>query len=145
MPQIETDFEVWKSLTLLRLSEEHTYNDVLRELLELPAHSSHFLEAVSVSTPPPQGGAPTLTVNAPEGLYSRGLFLPKGTQLKATYQAQQYFARVGDGVITNAHGDTFTSLSAAASAITGNNVNGWRFWDAKRPNDLSWTSLSLLL
>ena len=36
MEMIEIDFDVYKALTMKRTSQEVTYNDVLRELLDLP-------------------------------------------------------------------------------------------------------------
>jgi hypothetical protein len=38
MQSIEIDFDVFKALTLLRHSERDSYNDVLRNILKLPAN-----------------------------------------------------------------------------------------------------------
>jgi rubrerythrin len=63
--------------------------------------------------------------------------LTAGTRLEAKYRGQHYEAEVGTGAdfytLTAAperdlQGRHFKSLSKAANAITGNSVNGWRFW-----------------
>jgi hypothetical protein len=41
-------------------------------------------------------------------------------------------------------GKVMTSLSAAATAITDNSVNGWNFWEARRPGDTGFTSMVAL-
>lgn len=69
--------------------------------------------------------------------------LPAGTLLKATYKAEEYLAEIltyeneakltvkvleGNTTLAMPADRTFNSLSKAAMAITGNSVNGWRFW-----------------
>jgi hypothetical protein len=142
--QIDVDFEVYKALTAMRQSENHGYNDVLRELLNLSPKIVHHLQAQGAATGVPSGSGPSLNVNPIPGLHSRGLFLPEGTELRATYKGAQYFGQVRDGVIFSQGGKMFTSPSSAASSITKTTVNGWRFWEAKRPNDLSWHRLDQL-
>jgi len=41
-------------------------------------------------------------------------------------------------------GEKHTSASAAAIAVTGNSVNGWGFWEVKRPQDSEWILLNNL-
>jgi hypothetical protein len=118
MTQIEVDFEVFKELTARRASESVTYNDVLRGLLGLK----------STSAPPP---------NANGAWVYKGVQFLNGTQLRATYKGKTYTAEVkGGSLILN--GQRQTSPSAAASRITRNSVNGWDFWEVKRPGDPSW-------
>jgi hypothetical protein len=131
--QIDVDFDVFKALTAMRRAENHTYNDVLRELLDIK-DSSNISEKSDISD--------ELTQDF--GLHSRGLFLPENTKLKAVYKGKEYHARVRDGMIVNKTGTTFTSPSGAASSITQTTVNGWRFWQAKRPNDTDWHRLDQL-
>jgi hypothetical protein len=137
--QIEIDFDVYKKLTTMRRAEDHGYNDVLRELLGLPLSNPIIIEPQGASAGSPIAAGHAVAATA--GLHSRGLFLPLGTRMRATYKGCRYDAIVGDGVIENTAGNTFTSPSAAATAITKTAVNGWRFWEAKRPNDLSWHRL----
>jgi hypothetical protein len=118
MTQIDVDFEVFKELTARRASESVTYNDVLRGLLGLN----------SASAPPPNANG--------AWVYKRVQF-PNGTQLRATYKGKTYTAEIkGGSLILN--GQRQTSPSAAASCITRNSVNGWDFWEVKRPGDPSW-------
>ena len=50
--EIEIDFDVFKLLTVMRLSENMTYNDVLRKLLELdPKDDSDDKTANKENTP----------------------------------------------------------------------------------------------
>ncbi|HEY0974400.1 MAG TPA: DUF2924 domain-containing protein [Solimonas sp.] len=124
MAEISVDFEVFKELTSRRRSEEMTENDVLRELLGLakPAQKSG---AAAVAEP---GGVAWV---------SKGISFAHGTQFRATYKGQQYIALVKDGALVM-NGKRYTSPSAAAVAITGNPVNGWRFWECLLPGSVRW-------
>jgi hypothetical protein len=125
--QIDIDCEVFKSLSALRENESDTYNDVVRRLLKL--------DPVQPPESPPAGEAPT-------GYMAGGRHLPNGTQLQATYKGKEYSAEVVSGRIVSRGGKPFNSLSAAAKDITGNNVNGLRFWKARRPSDTQWVMVA---
>jgi len=87
--------------------------------------------------------------NVPNGLlgrYTAGIWLgnahfPEGTRFRANYKGQTYFAEVRDGKWLGQDGISRTSPSEAAGAITGNNVNGWRFWFVQMPDDPAWRRL----
>ena len=137
MQSIEIDFEVFKALTALRRSESHTYNQVIRDLLDLgTSHPAAFSGL--------EGMGEAIEKTMLGGFESRGLFLPNGTQLRATHKGKGYSASIRGGQWVAENGQKFTSPSAAASAITQNNVNGWRFWQAKRPSDSEWRNLDAL-
>jgi len=59
---------------------------------------------------------------------------PVGTRLSGRHRGQEFSAEVvaaegGEGAhAVECQGARYRSLSAAAKAITGNSVNGWRFW-----------------
>lgn len=134
--QIEIDFEVFKALTSRRETESTTYNDVIRTLLKLPpagVPSPSAEEASSIS-----GAAGGLRFS------NRGLKLPEGTELRATYKGNVYRAQIQGGRWIDQDGNEHSSPSAAASAITGNNVNGWRFWEARRPGETNWLKLDAI-
>ena len=63
---------------------------------------------------------------------------PAGTRLSARYRGQEFIAEVvtaegGEGArALEFQGARYASLSAA-KAITGNSVNGWRFWKVVEP------------
>jgi len=135
--QIEVDFEVFKALTSLRQHENHTYNQVIRELLDLGEPVLSILPDIDKF-----GDALSRTLSG--GFLTRGLFLPNGTSLRATYKGVPYIASIKDGEWIAMDGTPQTSPSAAARAITNTNVNGWRFWQARRPSDDDWKFLDAL-
>ena len=59
---------------------------------------------------------------------------PLGTELMGRYRGQEVSARIvadeegGRAPAVECRGSRYRSLSAAGRAITGNSVNGWRFW-----------------
>lgn len=128
MPTIEVDFDVFKALTARRPSEDVTENDVLRQLLRLPPQNSPIVTS----------GSP-----GPEDWVTKGVRLPAGTELRATYKGQTYLARVSSGALVY-DGKRFNSPSAAAMSITRNPVNGWTFWECRLPKQGRWTSLKEL-
>jgi len=64
---------------------------------------------------------------------------PAGTRLSGRYRGQEFIAEViaaegGEGArVLEFQGARYASLSAAAKAISGNSVNGWRFWKVVEP------------
>lgn len=126
MQSIDIDFDVFKKLTVMRESESDTYNDVLRRVLGLEAkRSAHVNEETSAQAP---------------AWVTKGVRFPSGTEFRATHKGVPYFARVVDGAFQMADGSRHDSLSAAAISITGNSVNGWRFWECRVPGELKWVS-----
>jgi hypothetical protein len=80
------------------------------------------------------------------GRYSHGAWFsnvhfPEGTKFRATYKGQTYHAQIKDGKWLGEDGVARTSPSDAAGAISGTNVNGWRFWHAQLPDDPAWHRL----
>jgi hypothetical protein len=137
---IPVGLAVFKALTAM-LEEGQTHDDVLRELLQLdspaePEKANPFahLEDISVHVARGIGGAAS-------GFHSRGLWLPNGTQLRARYKGKLFEARIASGKWMDSAGKEHSSPSAAATAITSTNVNGLRFWEAKRPTDSGWRRL----
>lgn len=128
MRAIEVDFEVWKALTARRVSESHSYNDVLRHMLDLKIDSQAVEMVRAIEQP--DGGR-----------YLGRRWLPNGTALRARYKGQPYHAEIRGGRLVDEKGQTHSSASAAAKAITSTSVNGLTFWSAKRPTDSEWLSL----
>ena len=125
MRTIEVDFDVFKELTLRRPSEEFTENDVIRGLLGLPPKA---LRATGIQEP------------APGDWIAKGVRFPSGTEFRASYKGMTHLARVEGGSLT-LKGKRYESPSAAAMSITGNPVNGWRFWECRLPGRPAWKSL----
>lgn len=136
--QIEIDLDVYKALTLHLLSESESYNDVLRRLLSIPENSlvTGSLEERIIPA------KLNILAKAPEpGVWMGKVFLPDGTQLRATYKGQTFRAIIRGETWIDEKGVPRKSPSDAAGAISGTNVNGWHFWYAKRPTDSDWHRL----
>jgi hypothetical protein len=116
MPQIDIDFEVFKELTNRRPAEAVTYNDVVRELLNLPKPAS---------TNSASNGSKPWVVS--------GTSFPAGSEFMTDYKGKTYSGIAKDGKLELSDGYKFTTPSAAAIHVTGSNVNGWRFWKCKLP------------
>lgn len=149
MPQIDVDFDVWKALTGKRVSEKHTYNDVLRSLLELESVQESILDPVSplaglLDATPVVSQLAIYSHSKKDGFYSRDLFLPNETELRSIYKGRRHTAQILNCQWVDERGQIHSSPSAAAKAITGNNVNGLRFWEALLPTGGSWCRLDLL-
>jgi hypothetical protein len=119
---IEIDFDVYKELTARRPAADVSYNDVLRELLGLKPVGK------PARHPAPATARPWVI---------KGIRFPDGTELRARYKGREYMAVVREGAMLY-DGVRYKAPSAAAIAITGNNVNGWRFWEARRPGETKW-------
>lgn len=159
--QIEIDFDVFKALTTLRRSEADSYNSVLRRLLELPIQNAlaQFADApprgvlggvnallrsgLPPGTPHDRFGTNALA-GALGGTWFNGIHFPEGTQFRATYKGATYLASISEGRWVGHDGIVRTSPSDAASAISGTNVNGWRFWHVLRPGDETWVRMDSL-
>jgi hypothetical protein len=145
--QVEIDFEVYKALTAMRLHERHTYNDVLRELLNLgpllvpEAHPGSIQGVMTQVVDHFSRGL----IGPPDSFVSRGLHLPDGTKLRARYKGSLYHAAIVEGRWLDENGKDHSSPSSAATDITGTNVNGLRFWEAMRPGDSEWRRLDMLV
>lgn len=123
MASIEIDFDVFKALTVRRPNEGVSYNDVLRELLGLELESAQEKPANAV------------------GCHIKGVFFPDGTAFRVVYKGRTYTAEIRSGVWIGDDNQRRNSPSEAAHAVTGTNVNGWRFWEGRRPGDDGWRKL----
>lgn len=141
--QIDIDFEVFKGLTAQLQSESENYNDVIRRLLGLPGRESSFrpgeIDAPGLPVPSQNALAPQTG-----GVWYSSVFLPNGTVFRATYKGKTHRAWIQNSQWVDEFSIVRTSPSDAASAITGNNVNGWRFWFVRRPQDEDWQRMDAL-
>jgi len=128
MITIEIDFEVFKSLTNLRTTEEMSYNDVLRELLKLAKEEQPI---------------PTHKSFNRDDWLIKGVRFPAGTEFRASYKGRQYVGKVESGALW-VNGKSYNSPSASAIAITGNSVNGWTFWKCRMPGQRHWRMIKSL-
>ena len=130
--QIEIDFEVFKELTAKRASEAHSYNDVLRDLLNLP---------LMVREPK---SSPDAVGDGKSGRLVGGRFLPADTKLRAKYKSHIYTASIIGNELVIESGQKFRTASAAAKFITDTNINGLTFWEVMRPQDSDWRMIKAL-
>ena len=140
--QINVDFEVWKALTARLESENDTYNEAIRRLLNLPATetNANFGEEDAPGLPDtlqlPSGNL--------DGVWFSNVFFPEGTVFRATYKGRTHRAQIRGSQWLDEFGNVRTSPSDAASAISRTNVNGWRFWFVRRPFDEDWLRMDAL-
>jgi hypothetical protein len=129
MMNIEIDFDVFKELTNRRVTENTTYNDVLRQLLGLNQSKTSIL-------------SPDLEFSA--GAWTtKGVTFPAGTEFRANYKGKTIVGKVETGYLV-VNGKRFDSPSAAAVSITSNMVNGWIFWECRLPGKTSWQIIKTL-
>ena len=140
---ISVSLEVFKKLTAM-LEEGQSHDDVIRELLSLDS----IVEPENPTNQSLVRLADQLTRNMQSrgnGFVSRGLYLPNGTQLRARYKQREYRAQIQEDGWVDENGHSHSSPSAAATSITGTNVNGLRFWEAMRPTDKGWRRLDIMV
>jgi predicted CopG family antitoxin len=129
MHTIEVDFDVFKQLTVRRATEDVSYNDVIRELLGLGESK--------------EKASKEITSNSSTDWVAKGVRFAAGTEFRATYKGQIRVGVVERGALV-VDGKQYDSPSAAAVAITGSPVNGWRFWDCRFPGKSSWQPIETL-
>lgn len=141
MMTIEIDFDVYKALTARRGDEAVSYNDVLRSVLGLSQPAAGLRRLFGLG-----GGRTEVSGSSNGGVtdwFYKGIRFPAGTSLRAKYKGQVHAARIDRGGIV-VGGKRFATPSDAARAITGTNVNGWRFWQCRLPGDTGWRRLDAL-
>lgn len=139
MASIDVDFDVYKALTVLRQSENDTYNDVVRRLLastESVLKGAAPKAAISLPLPSVSASATTST----NAWHTKGVIFPPGTEFRGSYKGKLHFGKVESGALV-VNGKRYHSPSAAAVAITGTSVNGRLFWEFKRPGSDHWQSI----
>lgn len=125
--QVEISFNNWQRLTSLLEGERDSYDNVIARLIADRMAQSRAVVAVP-------RGAPVLAI--------KGVTLPNGTMLRATFKGKTYFAEIIEGRwFDRETGETRNSPSQAACAITGGVTNGWRFWQVQQPGTAKWVQL----
>lgn len=134
---IEIDFDVHQKIETARRSFAEAPNDVLRRLLGLSEAST---EADLTSSQVVQGGRPWSW---------KGVTLPHGTELRMDYNGKEYSGSVENGSWV-VEGKEANSPSEAAGLVAQTkdgkkpSLNGWNYWQVKRPGERSWKSLQSL-
>lgn len=110
--KIDIDVEVHKAMEARRASFQQTPNDILREVFGLG-------KAKPAQAPPAE---------KPNKYWApKGVPFAPGTVLQAHYRGRTMEGTVEAGGL-RVRNKLFATPSAAACAVTNNNVNGWRFW-----------------
>lgn len=145
MHTIEIDFDVFKRLTMMRETEDVSYNDVVRKLLDMnPAKAVE--RAVVVPAPQVESARQVVQQNTMEGPGAwvvKNIVFPRGTEFRASYKGKTILGRVEAGALV-VDGKRYESPSSAACAITKTSVNGWIFWECKKPGSVSWQMIKTL-
>ncbi len=131
---IDIDFEVYQLIVLEKRGFDEVDNDALRRLLGLEDWAG---------PPAPRSGGKTGSWRG------HGVELPEGTRLRMTYSGVEHSGAVIGGKWKI--GDrNYNTPSQAASQLARTRrgaktmLNGWKYWQVKRPSDASWISLDAL-
>lgn len=134
---IEIDLDVHKCLEAERRGFDETPNDVLRRLLKLKPNAKRPNGADS---DPTAGGRPWS---------GKGVTLPHGTLLRMEYNGKGHSGQIDNGEWL-VEGSRFNSPSAAAGGVARTragkppSLDGWGYWQVKRPGDARWLPISAL-
>ena len=137
---IEVDIAIHKMIESERRNFDETANDVLRRLLGL---SDSPVGAGN------NGGSETVRRYDPHSWRGKGVELPNGTELRCCYPGVDAHGEIRDSR-WYIDGVYFPSPSAAAchcaEKCRGRRiaVNGWLYWEIKRPTDSAWRPLNCL-
>ena len=112
----------------MRESEDTTYNDVLRRMLELP-------QVKPVSSPESHITGRSFIAD--------GVEFPHGTEFRMRHKGRWFTASVSDGCLVQ-NGKGFSSVSKPACEIAHTSVNGWKYWECRFPGHTEWQSIDTL-
>jgi hypothetical protein len=132
---VEIDVDVFRFLESRRSSFTQTHNDILRELAGLSPIASS------------KNGTDH---HAASGAWSwKGVELPNGTRLRMSYNGQTHTGEIAQGT-WHVGGAIYRSPSAAAGGVARSkkgapvSLDGWAYWEVKKPNSDRWTPISTL-
>ncbi|MFQ8429932.1 hypothetical protein [Amaricoccus sp. W119] len=139
MRTIEIDFDIHQMIELERKNFDEPENSALRRLLKLPNAKSE----------PPKSVAASELSSANRSWSRSGVELPHGTEVKMEYNGQAFQGVIEDGAWLVDGLKTRSPSDAAGSAARTKNggrpsLNGWIYWEVKRPGDSRWRKLKSL-
>ena len=133
---IEIDFDVHQLIEIERRSFAEMPNIALRRLLGLD-------ETTGPGEDEP-AAPPEVPVSAIGYSWTgKGVMLPHGTETRMPYNGGQHFGEIDNGEWV-VEGKRYRSPSAAAGGVavtkSGKHtmLNGWKYWEVKRPGDDRW-------
>lgn len=138
MRTIEIDFDVHKLIEAERTSFDEPENVALRRLLKL-----------GPPVPGTKGNSSPMASSNTGAWSSKGVRLPSGTEIRMEYRGKEHRGVIdsSDWVIGSKR---FKSPSAAAGGVAETksgsqpSLDGWKYWQVKRPGDAEWIALSVL-
>jgi negative regulator of replication initiation len=142
--QIEIDFDIHKLIELERRGFDEAPNAVLRRLLKLPEKGE--IEAPTAA--PAKVHASAYTGGTGRPFIEDGVSIPHGSLARMEYLrgSQVYEGQFLDGKLV-VNGVAYPSLSNAADALAitkkgeKTSLNGWRYWEVRRPGETAWVKL----
>jgi hypothetical protein len=135
MRPIEIDLDVYKRLVAEQREFDEPFNGVLRRLLGIDACAA----TVAIQEIGSSGRAWS----------GKGVTLPHGTRLRMEYNGREHSGHIDNGEWL-LEGSRFKSPSAAAGGVaktrSGNSpsLDGWIYWQIKRPGERKWVMLGSL-
>lgn len=134
---IEIDFDIHQMIELERKGFDEPEYLALRRLLKLPNSEAGTETAPPVGTP---SGRPWS---------GKGVELPHGTELRMEYNGQVFRGHIENGgwVVEGHHAKSPSDAAgSAATTMSGSrpSLNGWIYWEIKRPTDANWRNLKSL-
>ena len=126
---IEIDFDVHKRIETERRSFSETPNEVLRRLLLID------------SAPIPSSEARAWS--------GKGVWLPHGSEIRMEYNGRVHSGVIQDGEWV-VEGEKYKSPSGAATGVARTksgkqtNLDGWNYWQFRRPGEAHWTPIRAL-
>ena len=142
MKTIEIDFDVHRLIELERRGFEEPENAALRRLLKLPEAVETMQEMALADTTK----ANQKNLGNGAAWSWKGVALPHATELRMEYRGQMVRGRVEHGKWV-VEGNSYTSPSDAAGSSVKTksgerpSLNGWLYWEVKRPGDSTWRKL----
>jgi hypothetical protein len=136
MQTIEIDFDVHKRIEMERRGFDEPPNAALRRLLGLNG---------TAAPPAPPGGRPWRGKR--RGLLDY-VILEHGTALRMSYNGRQHTGQIVDGEWL-VEERRYKSPSAAACGVARTkegrrtSLDGWRYWEFRRPGKTNWQRLEL--
>lgn len=130
------DFDVHKAIEAAKRSFSESDNAALRRLLKIDADDA---------APPKVNGH----AGTGREWFGDGVALPHGTDVRMKYNGRLHTGQIdnGDWFV---EGERYNSPSAAAGGVGRTkkggktSLDGWLYWEAKRPGDREWVPIKSL-
>jgi hypothetical protein len=147
MRTIEIDFDIHKLIEAERRSFEERPNEALRRLLKLPELPKSVDQS---NTSGSKHHKPAIRkLSDSRSWQCDGVELPHGTLVRMRYNGREHTGQIENGK-WRVEGNLYDSPSGAASAVAvtrkgrKTRLDGWIYWEAKRPNDSRWRLIDRL-